>query len=350
MSSRGDSIRARISEKYEKTPGYLIYELTEAVGQEMDECDASISEVADKLNADNLKGDDLTRFVFQRKGISRKEATFATGTVTVQGTGTVTAGDVFETENGVQFAATEEVEVQTTADIPIIAKIAGNGGIVGAGSITQMPVTISGIASCTNAAATTGGYDAEEDDALRTRYYTAVRTPATSGNKAQYKNWTLEVPGIGDAQVYPLGHGDGTVDVVIIDSNQKPASESLVAAVQAYIDPSSEGKGNGVAPIGARCYVSSAATTSINLAGKVIIKSGSTQANVELKIKNAVEEYLRSIAFSGKAVSYAQLSGRITDVTDVLDIENLKVNDGVTNITIPNRYVAVLETVVFTYA
>ena len=102
MSSRGDSIRGRISEKYEKTPGYLIYELTEAVGQEMDECDASISEVADKLNVDNLEGDDLTRFVFQRKGISRKEATFATGTVTVQGTGTVTAGDVFETENGVQ--------------------------------------------------------------------------------------------------------------------------------------------------------------------------------------------------------------------------------------------------------
>lgn len=350
MSNRGDNIRGRIDSKYEKSEGYLLYELTEAIGQEMDECDDTITEAENKLDVDNLTGDELTKFVFQRKGISRKEATYATGTVTVQGSGTVSTGDLFETENGVQFAANTDTEVQDTAEIEVTAKVAGNAGIVGAESITQMPVTISGISSCTNDDPTSGGYDAESDDALRERYYMAIQTPATSGNKAAYKNWALSATGVGDAQVYPLGHGDNTVDVVIINDQLKPASDDLVASVQAYIDPSSEGKGNGMAPIGAKCYVSSATATNINLTGKVTIKSGSTSSAIEEKIKATIEEYLRDIAFTGKAVSYAQISSRITDVTNVLDIENLKVNDGTANITIQDRYVAILGTVVFTYA
>lgn len=350
MSNRGDNIRDRIDNKYEKTEGYLLYELTEAIGQEMDECDENIAETESKLDVDNLTGGELTKFVFQRKGIARKAATYATGTVTVQGNGTINAGELFETTNGVQFAADADTEVQDTAEIAVTAKEAGNVGNVGAESITQMPVTIVGISSCTNIDPTSGGYDAETDDTLRERYYIAIQTPATSGNKVAYKNWALSATGVGDAQVYPLGHGDNTVDVVIIDSTLKPASAELVAEVQEYIDPSSEGKGNGMAPIGAKCYVSSASATNINLSGKVTIKSGSTSSAIEEKIKDTIEEYLREIAFTGKAVSYAQISSRITDVTDVLDVENLKVNEGTSNITIQDRYVAILGTVVFTYA
>lgn len=167
--SRAENIRSRIDGKYEKTPGYLIYDITEAVGQEMDESDQTVEKTNEKLDADNLAGDDLDRFVRQRKGIARKAATYATGTVTVTGIGTVTKGDLFETENGVQFEATEDVIVQDAADVPVQAKTAGNAGIVGAGTITQMPVTIAGISACVNSDATADGYDAESDDALRER-------------------------------------------------------------------------------------------------------------------------------------------------------------------------------------
>ena len=34
--SRADDIRNRISDEYEKTPGYLLWDVSEAVGQEMD--------------------------------------------------------------------------------------------------------------------------------------------------------------------------------------------------------------------------------------------------------------------------------------------------------------------------
>ena len=347
--SRGENIRGRISDEYEKTPGYLIYDVTEAVGQEMDTADEVIAEIDRKLDADNLSGQELARFVRQRKGIERKAATFAAGSVTVTGNGTVTAGDLFETENGVQFEAMEDVTVTESGSIPIVAKLSGNSGIVGAGTITQMPVTIPGIATCTNPAPTADGYDAESDDSLRERYYAALRTPTSSGNAAAYKNWALDVSGVGDAQVYPLGHGDGTVDVVIINDRSKPASSTLVAEVQNYIDPASEGKGLGTAPIGAKCYVSSAIATDINIAGKVTLQSGVGQSETEAAIKDAIESYFAGIAFKGSAVSYAHISSKITETNGVIDVENLKINDGTANVAVQARHVAVLGTVIFTY-
>ena len=346
--SRAENIRSRIDPKYEKTPGYLIYDVTQAVGQEMDDADKVVTETNAKLDADNLSGEELDRFVKQRKGVERKA--YATGTVTVTGNGTVAAGDIFETENGVQFEATEEVTVQETAEVPVRAKVAGNVGVVGAGTITQMPITIAGIARCENAAATEGGYNAEADDALRERYYLALRTPTSSGNKTAYRNWALEVSGVGDAQVYPLGHGDGTVDVVIINDQMLPASASLVGDVQGYIDPNSEGKGLGAAPIGAKCYVSSAGKTDINITGKITLQSGAESATVEAAIKKSIASYLADIAFSGAAASYAHIASRITATAGVIDVEILKINNGTANIQIEDRYVAVLGTVTMTYA
>ena len=62
----------------------------------------------------------------------------------------------------------------------------------------------------------------------------------------------------------------------------------------------------------------------------------------------AIEAYLATIAFTGKNVSYAQISNAIIDSEGVIDIEELKVNNGTANISIAERHVAVLGTVVFT--
>ena len=57
--SRAENIRSRIDPKYEKTPGYLIYDVTQAVGQEMDDADKVVTETNAKLDADNLSGEEL---------------------------------------------------------------------------------------------------------------------------------------------------------------------------------------------------------------------------------------------------------------------------------------------------
>lgn len=167
MSNRGENIRKNISAEYEKTPGYLLWDLSEGVGQEMDAQDEEIAGIRALFDVDNLTGEFLEKTVKQYKGLTRRAATYAVGEVEVTGNGTVAKGDLFETENGIQFSADTEVEITETGRVPITAVIPGNAGVVGANSITQMPVTIAGIATCTNPEPTHDGYDAESDDSLQ---------------------------------------------------------------------------------------------------------------------------------------------------------------------------------------
>ena len=308
--SKSENIRKNLPGEYEKTPGYLLWDISEAVGQEMDLQDDEIRNTRELFDVDNLTGEMLERFIRQRKGIVRKAATRAAGQLQVQGFGTVVEGDLFETEHGVQFTAKETVTIDGMGIVTIEAVEGGNVGVVGANTITQMPVTLEGITLCNNPEATEGGYDAETDDSLRNRYYTKLRTPDSGANKYAYRNWALEVPGVGDAEVFPLGRGANTVDVVIVDTDRLPASSDLVDDVQAYIDPDSSGRGEGRAMMGAHCYVSSATGQVINLTG----------------------------------------NNAILETAGVLDVENLTVNGGTANVAVAERSVAVLGTAVFTYA
>ena len=348
MSNRGENIRKNISAEYEKTPGYLLWDLSEGVGQEMDAQDEEIAGIRALFDVDNLTGEFLEKTVKQYKGLTRRAATYAVGEVEVTGNGTVAKGDLFETENGIQFSADTEVEITETGRVPITSVIPGNAGVVGANSITQMPVTIAGIATCTNPEPTHDGYDAESDDSLRQRYYAKLQRPDNGVNKYAYRNMALEVSGVGDADVYPLGHGENTVDIVIIDSDKLPASSSLVKTVQDYIDPNSSGRGEGTAQMGAHCYVSAATGMQINLTAA--IRTTAEHTSLEEAIKASVKTYLASIAFAGTDVSYARINNAILETVGVLDIENLQANGGIANISVPERSVAILGTVVFTYA
>lgn len=349
MSDRGESIRNRISDDYEKTEGYLIYDVTEAVGLELDDYDSKLAEAQSKFDADNLTGEDLTKYCYQRKGISRKAAGYAKGTVTVTGTGTVEIGDLFETENGVQFASSETVEIVNSGDVAVIAVVPGNVGMVGANAINDMPVTISGISACINNAPTYGGYEEETDDALRERFYEAIRSPSGNGNRASYKVWAKSVTGVGDAKVFPLAKGIGTVDVVIINDNMLPADNSLVTEVQNFIDPNSSGTGEGEAPIGAVCYVTSATGKTINISVKVSKKGSAAQGVIKAEIEEAVTKYLASIAFESDKVSLAQVGNVIIDLDDVADYEDLKLNGVASNVAVTEREVAVLGEVSITW-
>lgn len=350
MSNRGDSIRGRVSDAYEKTPGYLIYDVSEAVGLELDEYDAELQTAQSKFDADNLIGDELTKYCYQRKGIIRKAPGYAKGTVTVTGTGTVEEGDLFETENGVQFAAVKTVDIVDSGDVSVIAVVPGNIGMVGAETINDMPVTISGISACINSEPTYGGYDEETDEALRERFYEAIRNPSGNGNKASYKAWAKQVVGVGDAKVFPLAQGIGTVDVVIIDEDMTPADELLIAEVQNYIDPNSSGTGEGQAPIGANCYVSSATGKAINVSASITIKNTAVQDSVKAEIENSITKYLKSIAFESSKVSLAQVGNVILDIPEVIDYEDLALNGAMMNVNVDEREVAVLGEVNVTWA
>lgn len=254
-------------------------------------------------------------------------------------------GDLFESTGGIQFAATETKVITTSGAVSVQAIVSGSAGNVGIGSITKIPVTIAGIASVTNTAAATGGYEEETDGDLRNRYYEALQKPATSGNVYHYEQWAKSVSGVGGAKVFPLWNGDNTVQVVIINSDKGVAPSGLVELVQEYIDPNVTGTGEGQAPIGAYCTVTSATGISVNVSVRIQLMSGYELASVTSAIEENITAYLQEIAFEQTYVSYGKIANAVNDTEGVLDYSNLLVNNGTANIEIGEKEVAILGTV-----
>ena len=317
---------SEIDDSYEKTKGYFLWDILKAVAIGIKNLLEKLQIVSEKLDVENTYGEERERFIFQRTGITRRQATFSEGIITVKGNGTVAKGDIFETEGLVKFEAIETVHVIEQADILVKAVSAGKNGNVPMGSITKMPITIQGITSYINKTATEGGYESESDADLLLRYYEKLREPATSGNIYHYKRWAKEVEGVGAAHIFPLWAGDNTVKIVIIDLERLPASEDLVQKVQNYIDPNSKGIGEGQAPIVAYCTVESAKPKTIHISVMIHVSKETNLDVVKKEIKTKVIGYLKQIAFEQDYASFAQIGANILSVEGVLDYENKKFN------------------------
>ncbi len=336
----------QVSDTYQKTEGFPTWDILKAAA-------FGIKRVWDKVfmidylqDVDNLTGTDLERFIYQRKGLKRKEATHAVGFVNiVRGEGVVREGDVFSTSGGVEFTATETKAVKEGDKVAVQAINAGLVGNVAAETIVEMPVTIQGIAKITNDAPSADGYDSEDDDSLRDRYYEALREPATSGNVAHYRRWAREVEGVGDCKVFALWKGDNTVQVVIVDDNGLSPTAETVKRCQDYIDPDSAGTGMGEAPIGAHCTVNAATVLNIDVSATIVLDNNVELENIKASASAAIKKYLASVALNAEYVSMAKLGNIIISTEGVADYHSLKINGNADRVPVPAKSVAVLRSV-----
>lgn len=337
-------------DSYQKTIGFPTYDLLAGAAIPLNACWERLLAAEKKLDPANLTGAELDAYIYSRMGLARKAATFAEGVLELTGTGVVSEGDLFESSGGVQFAAIETVSIAGFGQVRVRCTQTGSIGNLPPGSVVMMPLQIAGIVSVSNSDTLTDGYEAESDADYYARFLMRLQTPPTSGNQYHYRNWALEVPGVGGVQVYPLGHGNYTVDVVLIDETGKPASASLVKQVQNHIDPESKGIGEGEAPIGAHCYVSAAERVDLTISVTIMRFGDREESAVTEAVKAAVDAYLGRIAFQQDFVSYAQIAAAILAAEGVQDYEGLLVNGGMTNLQIGVRQVAVLGKVEITYA
>lgn len=341
---------SNVPDTYQKNAGYFIWDIMRAISATFITLWQKLQYLCGFFDITKLEYDDLVKFVYQRKGIVAKTETYASGEIKItSGSGTITIGDKFETSGGLVFEATETKTVSTNDTFNAKCTTAGEVGNVPVGAITIIPTTITGIVSITNATAFSGGYEKETKEAITERYLSAIREPIASGNIYHYKKWALEVTGVGNVDVKSLWNGDNTVKVIIVDSNNEPASASLISAVQEYIDPDSAGTGEGQAPIGAYCTVESATSKTINVTADITLKSGAVEADVKTAVENALKAYIKSTVFVDSYVSYARIGACILSADGIDDYENLLVNNYTDNVTLSNttttREIAVIGTV-----
>lgn len=328
---------SNIPDEYDKTAGSFFYDALKPAAIELAKLDRKAEEILDRGFADTAGGADLERICAER-GIYRKPAVKSWGPVTVMGIAgaAITAGEMVASDN-LNFVFVEDAVISAGGSVVVDVECEKYGAIgnVPAGAIKYFPKTLEGLQGVTNAAAIANGYDAESDSSLRERYYTKIRTPATSGNKYHYLNWAKEVTGVGDARVFPLHSGPGTVGVMIINANKRAADGALIDAVSAYIEDNR--------PIGAAVTVFTAEEKEINISVTLVIDvSNYTAEQVKASIEDNLTAYFRDIVFKEPYASYAKIGNIIFDTAGVLDYSGLQVNGGISNVSIGDTEVAVL--------
>lgn len=182
----------------------------------------------------------------------------------------------------------------------------------------------------------TDGADEETDDALRARFYEKVRRPATSGNAYHYRQWALEVPGVGDAKVFPLDAGPGTVMVLIVDSDRK-INTSLESTVSEYMET--------VRPIGASVTISSPLAHTVSVSANVLLDGTKTMDEVLVIFKTNLAAQLNEMVFTEYRVSYAKVGSLLLNTEGVQDYEGLKINGTMGNLAVGTKEIPVMGTV-----
>lgn len=294
-----------------KIEGTFEYDMLASNSIEFAKTEVELEQLYKACFADTSWGEYLT-MIAEQYGVLRRAATKATGTITLTGKGIVPTGSLFTTAAGTKFQTLEYRNVNGTADVPVEAVNAGEAGDVKENTITVIPMSIPGITAVTNAEATSGGYDEEDDEDLLKRYLEKVRLPATSGNKYEYYEWAKSVSGVGDARVQSLWNGPGTVKVIIVDANMQVAPASLIQSVADYIET--------VRPIGATVTVVSPTPIPVTITAKI---SGTLDKEQFLKDVNA---YIAGKGMDLRSLSYARCIDILLNQTTVADCADVRLN------------------------
>lgn len=331
---------SNIDEKYDKSEGSFFYDLTKPTAIEIEKANDKTEKILDRIFADTAKDEDLDR-VCAQIGIYRKLATKSKGQVIIKGaTGAfIGKGNLVASDN-VNFVCLEDKFIGETGEIIMEVQCDKEGSIgnVPSAAIKSFPVTIPGAISVINLESINNGYDRETDESLRVRYYVKLRTPGVSGNKHHYKEWALECNGVGDARVFPLANGNGTVKILIINSIKRAADKKLLSDVFNYIEEQR--------PPGAKVEVVSAIEKEIVISANLVIKDYTLDV-IQAAISKKISKYFEDSIFKETYISLLKVGSMILSVDGVKDCLNLKINGVEANLSIGDYEIPILGGVKF---
>lgn len=191
------------------------------------------------------------------------------------------------------------------------------------------------------------GEDEEDTEDLRVRCFSSFETKPYGGNKKDYIEKTNAIAGVGSTKVTPLWDGGGTVKLTILNSEFSKASSILIDTVQETIDPTKDGSGLGVAPIGHIVTVDTVEEITVNVSTTITFDDGYSFVSLQSQIQSVIEEYLLELrkdwANQGSLiVRTAQIDTRILGIQGVLDIADTRINGSTSNLILSAYQIPVL--------
>ena len=218
------------------------------------------------------------------------------------------------------------------------------------GTLTPID-TITGLTSASIVSCSIPGEDDEEVESLRSRYFNSLGISSYGFNIQQYKDVVNAMDGVSETKVFPAWNGGGTVKIVILDSNYRAPTSTLVSTVQEELDPTSDsGKGIGLAAIGHVVTVAAAGETPINIECTFEYLDTYTWDDVKENVYLALDEYFTQLATDWEdsstiVVRISQISSVLMGVLGIQDVSSITLNGDTKNISIESTSIPVRGTV-----
>ena len=310
------------------------------VAEQLSEAYRALEGVPSMLFVDESSGGYIDLVGGQYYSITRREGTRAYCDISFSGTPglVIPQGTAFLTAGGLAYSLLAAVTLgeDGAGEGRLEAAEVGSAYNVEVGAIDRMYVNLTGLTDYQSEAAA-GGTDAESDAALLARIRERVQRPPTSGNGYQYRQWAMEIPGVGNAKVVELPGGPGTVGVTLVDSNDRAPSEEIVEAVEAHIEEER--------PVGA----------AVTVAAQVSLTGGAGAGAVQDAFRAALAGYLHTL-IEGKygtvyykpaddqpyTLLYNRVLALLLNVEGVENFASLTVNGGTAGVTIQAGEIPVL--------
>lgn len=190
-----------------------------------------------------------------------------------------------------------------------------------------------------------GEAEADEDEIDKV-FYASIKSQAFGGNRTDYLEKTHKLDGVGGVKVFPTWQGGGTVKLAITTSAYTTPSAEFVEAIQNQIDPTPQGTGMGIAPIGHTVTVVGTTDAKIDVDMTLQLETGYAVEDVLVNIKDAIDKYFMELNeewenADATVVRISQIDTRVLSVTGVIDISNTLLNGVSTNLTLGSDELAV---------
>lgn len=335
-----DRILARIDDNLDKREGSLIQTAIGPAAAELAQEYIALDGIMTESFADTQTREYLIRRAAER-GLAPIPASFAV-VHAVFNVDTIPVGSRFSCGDFTYIATVKESD----RNYRLACETAGSAANGVTGTLLPM-VTIEGLTYAQITEVIIPGSDEEETEAFRARYLNSFASQAFGGNRADYIEKALKIPGVGAVKVHRASSisGDdntsgGNVRLTILNSDYEIPSAELVDVVKQTFDPEEyTGEGYGLAPIGHHVVVNPATATTCDITMTVTYSDGYSYDDVAGLIEAAVDAYFKNMAEEwanneALVVRMSYIQNAVIKIEGIIDCVVTRINDSTANLTL----------------
>ena len=376
---------SNVDDKYDKREGSVIYDATAPTALELAVIYVMMDMVLDEVFADTASYYYLIKRAAE-KGLFPKEETNAILEMDVLPIdAAITAGDRFNL-NELNYTVVKPI-LDRDGAYQVECETAGTVGNQQLGAC--LPIETANELNELESAELTGvlipGEDEEDVETFRERYFGSFENKSFGGNVTDYKEKVNDIDGVGACKVFRVWKSGfnpsrfiptdavsewvetlsaetigeepfawvtavftaaleklftvgGTVKVIIINSEYKAPSQTLVQTVQEIIDPTdTTGEGLGIAPIGHVVNVVGVVAKTINISADFTFQRDYSFSILKETICQTIDDYFAELSEGwgneeNLIVRISQIETRLLKITGIADISNITLNGSESNL------------------